>query len=546
MLDTQQRATERQTGERPSPGALRPAPGTRDVIVIGAGIGGLTAAALAAHEGARVLVLEAHNRPGGCAGDFALGGVLFPAGATLLSGFEPDGLHGLVYRWLGISHRAIPLERAMAVVSPDRRFDLWTDRARWDEEWRRAFPGDEAAKARFWRWTEDLGGVVHRMASRLPVLPPRDPRDLLRLAAAFRPELLRTVPYLPRTTGSVMASLGAGRDARFRRFVDAQLLDATGSESGECAAVSGAIALDLYHRGCFALPGGPAEIARDLVRSLRRDGGEIRYQAAVVTLRRTRDSLWSVRTEGGDEHLARTVVANVPAWDLPALLGEEAPRRLGATEGLRGRGWGAFVVHAAVDPAVLPPEEHIHVQTLPPVGESLTEGRMCFITVLPPSRRPGAARAVSVSTHTEVGPWWGADRAAYRERTAAYTERLLSACALAFPGFRAGLRFARAATPRTYQRYTRRRFGLVGGLRNDVRHALFGAISHRPGLPGLYLCGDTVFPGQGTIGVTLSGINAWRSARDDLVRAGLDKSRSVVTNVIVNTSTSAERLEIGD
>jgi hypothetical protein len=58
--------------------------------------------------------------------------------------------------------------------------------------------------------------------------------------------------------------------------------------------------------------------------------------------------------------------------------------------------------------------------------------------------------------------------------------------------------------------------GLVGGLRQDRWRALFGALSHRTGLSGLYRCGDTVFPGQGTIGVTLSGVNAWRSVRDEL------------------------------
>ena len=33
-----------------------------------------------------------------------------------------------------------------------------------------------------------------------------------------------------------------------------------------------------------------------------------------------------------------------------------------------------------------------------------------------------------------------------------------------------------------------------------------GAGQYRTPLPGLYLCGDSVFPGQGTIGVTLSSI----------------------------------------
>ncbi|WP_461557434.1 FAD-dependent oxidoreductase, partial [Synechococcus sp.] len=41
-----------------------------DVVVVGAGIAGLTAAALAAKAGSRVLLLEAHNQTGGCAGTF--------------------------------------------------------------------------------------------------------------------------------------------------------------------------------------------------------------------------------------------------------------------------------------------------------------------------------------------------------------------------------------------------------------------------------------------------------------------------------------------
>lgn len=485
-----------------------------DLVVVGAGIGGLTAAALAARAGARVLVQEAHNRPGGCAGDFALGGLLFPAGATLLSGFEAGGLHDLIYRRLGLENRAVPLARAMAVVAPDSRFTFWTDRTRWDHEWRATFPGDAAAKARFFAWVETVGGAVHRMAARLPVLPPRHPRDLARLTAAFRLEMLRTLPHLVQNAGDVLRATGADRDPRFRRFIDAQLLDATGCTSDTCAAVNAAIALDLYHRGCFALPGGSAEIAHDLLRALRRDGGTIRYNDPAVSVRRMGGG-WTVRTAGETSIRARTVIANVPAWDLPGLLGEAATPRLQRAKRLRRQSWGAVVLHLGVDAAVLPEVPHTFAQVLPALGEGLDEGRMVFITILP-RRRAGAPRAVSVSTHTDARNWWGLDRTAYEARKAAFTERMLAACDLAYPGLRAGLRFSAAATPRTFAHYTLRGRGLVGGLKNDVRHSLFGSLSHRTGLPGLYLCGDTVFPGQGTIGVTLSGINAWRSAADDL------------------------------
>ena len=59
--------------------------------MVGAGIGGLTTAALLAKAGLDVTVLEAHVYPGGCAGTFYHQGYRFDAGATLAAGFEPGG-----------------------------------------------------------------------------------------------------------------------------------------------------------------------------------------------------------------------------------------------------------------------------------------------------------------------------------------------------------------------------------------------------------------------------------------------------------------------
>ena len=60
-------------------------------VVVGAGVGGLTTAALLTQAGLDVTVLEAHTYPGGCAGTYYHQGYRFDAGATLAGGFSPGG-----------------------------------------------------------------------------------------------------------------------------------------------------------------------------------------------------------------------------------------------------------------------------------------------------------------------------------------------------------------------------------------------------------------------------------------------------------------------
>ncbi len=62
-----------------------------DVIVIGAGISGLTCAALLAKRGLKVQLLEQHYQPGGSCGAFRRNGVTFDQGTAMLYGFGSQG-----------------------------------------------------------------------------------------------------------------------------------------------------------------------------------------------------------------------------------------------------------------------------------------------------------------------------------------------------------------------------------------------------------------------------------------------------------------------
>ena len=62
-----------------------------DVIVIGAGISGMTTAALLAKRGLKVKLLEQHYQPGGSCGAFRRNGVTFDQGTAMLYGFGSKG-----------------------------------------------------------------------------------------------------------------------------------------------------------------------------------------------------------------------------------------------------------------------------------------------------------------------------------------------------------------------------------------------------------------------------------------------------------------------
>ena len=62
------------------------------------------------------------------------------------------------------------------------------------------------------------------------------------------------------------------------------------------------------------------------------------------------------------------------------------------------------------------------------------------------------------------------------------------------------------ATPLGFERWTNRPRGIVGGLgQNQNSFGLFGLSSRTP-LKGLWLCGDSIYPGEGTAGVSHSAL----------------------------------------
>ena len=73
-----------------------------DIIIIGAGLGGLTAGAKLAKEGKKVLLIEQHDRPGGCATTFTRKDFIFEVGLHEMDGLDSRDMKTKIFRDLGV------------------------------------------------------------------------------------------------------------------------------------------------------------------------------------------------------------------------------------------------------------------------------------------------------------------------------------------------------------------------------------------------------------------------------------------------------------
>jgi len=74
-----------------------------DIIIIGSGLGGLTAGAKLAKEGKKVLLIEQHNRPGGCATTFTRGDFTMEVGLHEMDGPSPGDMKSRIFNELDVS-----------------------------------------------------------------------------------------------------------------------------------------------------------------------------------------------------------------------------------------------------------------------------------------------------------------------------------------------------------------------------------------------------------------------------------------------------------
>ena len=473
-----------------------------DVVVIGAGLGGLSAGACLARAGRKVLVIERQDGPGGNARAFHRDPYTFdPAIHVTAQGFNVEFLDFFLAA-LGIREQ-VELLRAQECFGVDvdgERYQLPVGLEALKSYMAEQFPHEADGVTRF---VETCAQTTRESQA-----PP--PRVSLSDLDAVKAQLPMLFKYRRATLADVLDE--HIKDPRARAVCGAQW-PYLGLPPGRLSfmAYSGAwMALvepgPLYVRGSFQ------SLADALARCIEGNGGEIVLATTATAIELGDGRVAGVELDGADHVAAEVVVSNADARQtfeqlLPA---EALPERFRRRLARMRPSISAFLLYSA---ATLDPSAHglAHEHFVYPndqydaIFDGVLDGALggtwfSLPSMHDPSLAPEGEHVIIFSSLMayDIGEPW--EHAKPR-----YTELMLQAAERALPGYRDAITFADSATPATFHRYTLADKGAAYGWENTPDQTVPKRLGFRTPIDGLFLTGHWTHPGTGSIRCLLSG-----------------------------------------
>ena len=480
-----------------------------DVIVIGAGVGGLVTASQLAAKGAKVLVLERYLIPGGSGGSFKREGYTFDVGASMIFGFGEKGHTNLLTRALadvGQHCDTIPDPAQLEYhlpgglnVAVDRNYEQFL------ADLSALFPHEAKGIRAFY----DTCWQVFRCLDAMPLLSLEDPAYLAKVFFKAPLACLGLARWLPVNVGDVARQHIS--DPALLKFIDMECFCWSVMPADLTPMINAGMVFSDRHAGGINYPkGGVGVIAAKLVAGLESQGGAIRYKARVTQVLLENNTAVGVKLASGEELRARRVVSNATRWDtFGALVDAAHTPKAETTWRRRYKPSPSFLsLHLGIDAQIVPQAYHCHHLLLERWEEMEAEQGVVFVsmpTLLDPELAPAGRHIVHAFTPSSMEHWQGLTPAAYRAKKQADADRLIGRLEAILPGLSGAIRHREVGTPRSHRRFLGRMGGSYGPIPALRLPGLLPMPFNRTGISGLYAVGDSCFPGQGLNAVAFSG-----------------------------------------
>jgi C-3',4' desaturase CrtD len=486
-----------------------------DALVIGSGMGSLTAACLLAKEGKKVGILEQNWVAGGCTSSYWRKGFVFESGATTLVGLDKNMPLRYLLDEIEVDLDVVELDLPMEVVLKDGAVvHRYKDLDQWIEEAERVF-GKKNQRA-FWKFCYQISQFVWETSLKQTAFPPSNFSDLLYCIRNVSLSQLRYAGYAFFSMEWLLKKFDLLENQAFVDFVNEQLLITAQNYLHEVNILFGATALCYTNYGNYYVKGGLINLVNPLVEYLEKQGSTIflRHKVEKISYQDNFYSL-TVKPKGKEERVfsAPILVSGIPINNTLELWEDKnkSVKTLQAKQMLSPQLNSAFQMGIGFKKTKRFDCIHyqIHLEKpLPQVGSASIFLSLNHPEDLSRCDEPNSMVA-SVSTHVK-NP---AENMTFdKEQT---EEAVLTV--LEKRGFfkKEDLIYTHSSTPTAWEKWTNRKYGFVGGYPQYLKIKPWQMISSRLNSQGAYLCGDTTYPGQGIPGVVLSGIIAYNKIKRD-------------------------------
>jgi prolycopene isomerase len=484
-----------------------------DVIVVGAGLGGLSAAARLTQAGLRCLVLEQHTVPGGYAHCFQrkLRGTdvvyHFDVALQQLGDLRPGRP---LHQWLsdlGVMQRieVNQFDTAYRTIGPAHDFEVPADAGAYEARLCESFP-------------EHAQGVRDLFATMRKICERRDeelsPEAMEAMNLSLREVVERHV-----------------RDERISAIFCA-LWGYLGSPPSELSGFLFAQMWGSYHLGgCFYIKGGGQSLANALVEVIEEKRGRVLLSTDVTRILTESGRIAGVETATGDRFRSPVVVSNAAPpltfdqlLDRPELasrdreVADALPIAVSVGQayiGMRGDAAGLGLADRVRN--ITPDYDSAAQWEAIQRGEYRKHGfGLANHNFADPEHHPKGRSIVHATILANGRLWMDLDEPTYSEKKRELEEYLIDRLAEAIPDLRDRIEVCETGTPRTMTRYSRNPLGSIYGYSCTVTSHSIHRPQPRTSVPGLYLAGAWTFPAGGFQGATGSGLNTARLIAEDI------------------------------
>ncbi len=492
-----------------------------DVIVVGAGAGGLAAGATLTQAGVKTLILEQHDKPGGYMTAFEREGYRFEVSLHMMDGLDDGGWTRELFSRLGILDKVKPIkyDPLYRVVYPGITLDV---PARLDEYLSRLKETFPAEKDNIERFFNDLIAVADDI---------KDLQSLLVRSPLLKAVRLPLVPVVNRDfwkNRNASAGEIADRyiaDPRAKAVV-LQLACFLGLPPSRASGIFFAAMWESYHRsGAYQFTGGSQSVSDALAEVITAHGGEIRYKTLVKRILVEHGRAVGVETASGEKIYAQYVISNADGYKtFFNLVGEEHldPKFAAWVKGLEP-GTSLTQVYLGVDLDMksigMGTVTEIFYNPSFDVEQFPLKAQQMEIEALPlavvvysnidPTCAPAGKAVVNIATQTPY-EWkdnWFRDASyeAYQELKEEVARRMIAATEKVIPGLQKAIEVQEVGSPHTMERYTLNYKGAFMGWAPTPDQTGLHRMKPKTPIERLWLAGAWTFPGGGQSACLYSG-----------------------------------------